>query len=139
MEKAASKLTVLFEEPFWIGLFEREENGRYTVCKITFGAEPKDYEVYDLMLKGWDRLRFSPSIQAEATDERRINPKRMQRLINRQTDDSGMGTKAQQALKLLHEQGKTERKIRTREQRDEEKQRRFELSRQKRKEKHRGH
>lgn len=47
MDTGVSKLTVLFEDPFWIGLYEREYNGRYEVCKITFGAEPKDYEVYD--------------------------------------------------------------------------------------------
>ena len=35
----------LFEAPFWIGLYERTDNGRYEVCKITFGSEPKDYEV----------------------------------------------------------------------------------------------
>ena len=46
-----SKLTILFEDPFWIGIFEREDNGHYEICKITFGAEPKDYEVYDFILK----------------------------------------------------------------------------------------
>jgi hypothetical protein len=33
---AASKLSILFEYPFWIGLYEREDNGRYEDCKITF-------------------------------------------------------------------------------------------------------
>ena len=37
---AASTLTILFEDPFWVGLYEREEDGRYSVSKITFGAEP---------------------------------------------------------------------------------------------------
>ena len=46
-----SSLTILFEAPFWIGLYERMDNGKYEVCKITFGSEPKDYEVYEFLLK----------------------------------------------------------------------------------------
>jgi len=137
MDTGVSKLTVLFEDPFWIGLYEREDNGRYEVCKITFGAEPKDYEVYDFLLKNWDKLRFSPSIEAEVSADRHINPK--QRLIRKQTADTGIGTKAQQALKLQQEQGKLERKSRSREQREEEKQLQFELHQKKRREKHKGH
>ena len=94
-----SSLTILFEAPFWIGIYERSCNGKYEVCKITFGAEPKDYEVYEFLLKNWHKLKFSPPIQAEVIAERKINPKRMQREINSQLQDKGIGTKAQQALK----------------------------------------
>lgn len=139
MGTVVSRLTVLFEDPFWIGLYEREYNGRYEVCKITFVAEPKDYEVYDFLLKNWDKLRFSPSIEVKVSADRHINPKRMQRLIRKQTADTGIGTKAQQALKLQQEQGKLERKSRSREQREEEKQLQFELHQKKRREKHKGH
>ena len=45
MEHACATITICFEEPFWIALYERIEAGHCTVCKITFGAEPKDYEV----------------------------------------------------------------------------------------------
>lgn len=139
MEKTISKLTVLFEEPFCVGVFERECGGRYEVCKVTFGAEPKDYEVYAFLLKNYERLRFSPSLAAGASAERRINPKRMQREINKQLDGIGIGTKAQQALKLQQEQGKLERKVRSRRQREAEEARQFALRQEKRKEKHRGH
>ena len=43
------ELTVFFEEPFWVGVFERIEDGKLSVCKVTFGAEPKDYDVWDMM------------------------------------------------------------------------------------------
>ena len=46
-----SSFTVMFEAPFWIGVYERFDEGYYEVCKITFGSEPKDYEVYDFLLK----------------------------------------------------------------------------------------
>ena len=101
-----SSLTILFEAPFWIGLYERTDNGKYEVCKITFGSEPKDYEVYEFLLKNWHKLKFSPPIQAEIAIERKINPKRMQREIQSQLQDKGIGTKAQQALKLQHEEDK---------------------------------
>ncbi len=139
MGTTVAKLTILFNSVFWIGLYEREYNGLYEVCKITFGAEPKDYEVCDFLLANWSRFRFSPSIEMAATAPKRINPKRMQRLINKQIVNTGIGTKAQQALQLQKEQGKLERKSRSRKQREEEKQRQFELRQEKRKEKHRGH
>ena len=139
MAMTISKLTVFFEEPFWIGIYEREFEGIYEVCKITFGAEPKDYEVYEFMLKNFDQLRFTPSLETTTIMEKHINPKRMQREINKQLQDSGIGTKAQQALKLQHEQGKLERRIRSREQREAEKERQFQLKQEKRKAKHRGH
>ena len=70
--------------------------------------------------------------------ERKINPKRMQRQINDQLQVRGIGTKAQQALKLQHEQSKVERKVKSREQREAEKERQFTLRQEKKKAKHRG-
>lgn len=140
MDTVSSKLTVMFEEPFWIGLYEREYGRRYEVCKITFGPEPKDYEVYAFLLDNMQRLVFSPPIAAEKTKEKRISPKRMQRQISRQLASyEGIGTKAQQALKLQHEEGKQARKKRTKEEKDAEAERRFEQRQQKRKDKHNGH
>jgi len=137
MSKA--KLTVLFEEPFWVGLYEREVDGQYEVSKVTFGAEPKDYEVYAYFLANFYTLRFSPSVETAADEERRIRPKRRQREAQKAVQASGIGTKAQQALKLQQEQGKLEHKVRSREQREAEEARQFQLKQQKRREKHRGH
>lgn len=39
MDKVSDKLTVFFEEPFWVGVFEHIENGKLSVAKVTFGAE----------------------------------------------------------------------------------------------------
>lgn len=105
-----SSLTILFEAPFWIGLYERMDNDMYEVCKFTLGSESKDYEVYEFLLTNWTKLKFSPPIQSRASIERKINPKRMQREIQSRLQDKGVGTKAQQALKLQHEQCKLERK-----------------------------
>ena len=140
METAQARLTVLFEAPFWVGLFERESEGRYSVCKVTFGAEPKDCEVYQYLLDHWHTLStyslaFSPALTTRPPDTRPVNPKRRNRLIQKQ---DGIGTKAQQALKLQQEQGKLARRSRTRQQREEEQERKFRLLQQKKKEKRRG-
>ena len=58
------KLTVYFEDPFWVGVFERTQNGTLSVCKITFGAEPKDYAVHAYVLRHFYELRFSPALSA---------------------------------------------------------------------------
>ena len=137
MDKVSGKLTVFFEEPFWVGVFECVSDGKLSVCKVTFGAEPKDYEIYDFVLKNYYRLRFSPAVATDVKEAGR-NPKRVQREVRKQIQNIGIGTKSQQALKLQQEQLKTERKIMSREQREAEKQRQFEMKRKKRKEKHKG-
>ena len=137
MDKVSGKLTVFFKEPFWVGVFERVSDGKLSVCKVTFGAEPKDYEIYDFVLKNYYRLRFSPAVATDVKEAGR-NPKRVQREVRKQVQNTGIGTKSQRALKLHQEQLKIECKIVSREKREAEKQRQFELKQQKRKEKHRG-
>lgn len=125
MSTTKASLTVTFEAPFWIGLYKRESDGAYEVCKITFGAEPKDYEVYEFLLRNWQGLSFSPKLQSSTLSERRLNPKRLQREIKRQLEPRGIGTKAQEALKLQHGQNKKLRQSTSREAREAEKVRRF--------------
>ena len=138
MNRAISKLTVNFENPFWIGVFERIENGKLSVCKVTFGAEPKDYAIQEFVLKNYYSLQFSPAVTTVVKETIR-NPKRMQREAKKQLQTTGVGTKSQEALKLQHEQCKQERKIRSKEQKEAEEQRMFELKQRRRLEKHKGH
>nr|WP_288755196.1 YjdF family protein [uncultured Anaerostipes sp.] len=138
MDKVNGKLTVYFEEPFWVGVFERIEDGKLSVAKVTFGAEPKDYEVQEYIQKHYASLKFSPAVDTVVKDIKR-NPKRMQREAKRQMQKTGIGTKSQQALKLQQEQYKQERKIRSKEKKEAEKLRMFELKQQKKREKHKGH
>lgn len=138
MQENACSLTVLFDAPFWVGIYERMSGGQLEACRIVFGAEPKDYEVYDFLLKNWHRLRFSPPVSAPPPESRRPNPKRMQRAIRSQLQTGAAGTKAQQALQLQREQNKTERQRRTRTQREAEARRRFALRQEKKKARHRG-
>ena len=138
MDKASGKLTVYFEEPFWVGVFERIEDGKLSVAKVTFGAEPKDYEVQEYIQKYYFSLKFRPAVETVVKDIKR-NPKRMQREAKKQTMETGIGTKSQQALKLQQEQNKQVGKERSRKKKEAEEQRMFELKQQKKREKHKGH
>ena len=138
MDKASGKLTVYFEEPFWVGVFERIEDGKLSVAKVTFGAEAKDYEVQEYIQKYYFSLKFSPAVETVVKDIKR-NPKRMQREAKKQTMETGIGTKSQQALKLQQEQNNQECKERNRKKKEAEEQRMFELKQQKKREKHKGH
>ena len=138
MDRICGRLTVFFEDPFWVGVFERIENRKLSVAKVTFGVEPKDYDVLEFINRNYYHLQFSPAVETVVKDTKK-NPKRAQRDAKKQTLETGIGTKSQQALKLQQEQNKQERKVRSREQRDAESQRLFELKQMKKKEKHRGH
>ena len=138
MDKASGKLTVYFEEPFWVGVFERIEDGKLFVAKVTFGAEPKDYEVQEYIQKYYFSLKFSPAVET-VVKETKSNPKRIQREAKKQMQETGIGTNSQQALKLQQEQNKQERKVRSREKREEDQLQMFELKQQKKREKHKGH
>ena len=138
MDKTSGKLTVYFEEPFWVGVFERVDNNKLSVCKVTFGAEPKDYEIWEFILKHYYDLKFSPAVET-AIKQSADNPKRRSRNARKQVKNTGIGTKSQQALKLQQEESKAERRQISKEQQDAEKQKQFELKQQKRREKHKGH
>ena len=72
MNKVSGKLTVYFEEPFWIGVFERIEDGKLSVAKVVFGAEPKDYEVQEYIRKHYSSLKFSPAVDTVVKDMKKI-------------------------------------------------------------------
>lgn len=131
-------LTVYFEDPFWVGVFERFIEGKLSACKVTFGGEPKDQEVWDFVLRHYYELSFSPAVAAEKR-QTADNPKRRQRSAEKQMQRSGIGTKSQEALQLQREALKTERKRISCEERDAEAERQFALKQEKRKEKQKGH
>lgn len=139
MRVSKASLTVYFDPPFWVGLFQREEEDGCRMCKVTFGGEPRDQEVLDFILRRWRELRFSPPVPPGRTAGRLPNPKRMRREARKATQVAGTGTKAQQALQLQREQGKVQRKADFKERREEEQERKFALRQEKRRQKHRGH
>ena len=71
---ASLSMSIICPSEIWVGVFERISEGELSVCKVTFGEGPKDYEIYDFVLKNYYWLRFSPAV---ATDEKEAcrNPK----------------------------------------------------------------
>ena len=89
-------------------------------------------------MRKYRRGNWRPAV---ATEVKQIadNPKRKLRNAKKQLQNTGIGTKSQQALQAQREEFKTERRQNSKEQKEAEEQRRFDLKQQKRKEKHRGH
>ena len=110
MEQGTARITVCFEDPFWVCLFEREQGGRLEVSRTVFGAEPRDQEVYL-----WLRREAGEALRAR-----------------------GPGTTAQQALQLQREREKTQRREDRRRRDQAEEARRFQLRQEKKKARHRG-
>lgn len=138
MDRVSGRLIVYFEDPFWVGVFERTIDSKLSVAKATFGAEPKDNDILEFINQNYYHLHFSPEIEMTVKETKK-NPKRAQRDAKKQTLETGIGTKSQQALKLQQEQNKLERKCKSREQKEAENQRLFELKQEKKREKHKGH
>ena len=138
MECGYARLTVWFADPFWVGVYEREAEGRLEVCRHTFGAEPKDGEVWQWLLSAWRGLDFSPAVEAPRRPSGRENPKRARRQARNRPEKTGAGTKAQQALQLQREARRAERAQRHRQRDAAEEERRFRLRQEKKKEKRRG-
>ena len=51
MEETASTLTVLFEDPFWVGIYERESDGRYQVCRSSLVLNRKAHKYTSICCK----------------------------------------------------------------------------------------
>ena len=130
MECGYARLTVWFADPFWVGVYEREAEGRLEVCRHTFGAE---------LLSAWWGLDFSPAVEAPRRPSGRENPKRARRQARNRPEKTGAGTKAQQALQLQREARRAERAQRHRQRDAAEEERRFRLRQERKKEKRRGH
>ena len=137
MEKTTGKLTVFFDNPFWVGVFECVEENKLSVCRVVFGAESKDYEVYDFILKNYKNLKFGSSLEVKVK-KIKSNPKRLQREVRKQSKQVGVGTKSQLALQKQREEMKLERKTESKKIRELEIQRKFELKQETRRQKHRG-
>ncbi len=132
--------TVFFEDPFWVGVFERMYCGRLETARVVFGAEPTEPEIQDFLINRWSTLRYTVPVELEGALVRSaVNPKRAVRLARRQMDVGSIGTKSQQALQEQREELAESRKQYARTRRQEMDQRRFLERQEKKKLKKRGH
>jgi hypothetical protein len=130
--------TVFFEDPFWVGILESEDEGRLAVARHVFGAEPSNAELLHFML---DRFADMPrAVSRDGAERRRapVNPKRAVREARRDAVRA-VSTKAQAALSAARSELKSEKKASSAEERRASEARRFELRSEKRKRRHTGH
>ena len=117
-----------------------EGNGKkplYALDRIS--QAPADAEVWIFLLQSYSALVFSKPCAGREREGSTPNPKRAQRLASRAVLTTGIGTKAQQALKSQYEANKEEHKALSREQLLAQEERKFQLRQEKKKAKHRGH
>jgi hypothetical protein len=133
------KLTVYFDDPFWVGVFERDDETGFRVSRVVFGSEPTDAELYEYIQREYSHIDFGKPLKNQVKIVRKKNFKRMQREVRKEAYEEGVGTKAQQAMKLQTELNKKERQVISRERQEAEKAMKFKLKQEKKKEKRRGH
>ncbi len=138
-----NQLTVFYENSFWVGVFEETISGKISVCKVTFGAEPKGEELLQFMDRYYYKLKFSGFYSEDAecvqTATKRINPKRLQRLVSKEVNNVGISTKAQDAIRVERESQKKLRQFKSRAFKEQQEKMKFEKKQMKKKAKKKGH
>ncbi len=139
-------VTITFESPFWIALFEMNDEKGYSVAREVIGVSEltgSDISLFFAHLD-FDRLAYSSPTLWGSYNNRRctMSYKRMQKKIKREVERGEFKytfTKAQAELKKLHQEKKIQRKCITKKLNEEKKERKFQMQQQKKSEKHRGH
>lgn len=136
-------LTVYFNGQFWCGLIEiPSRQASSSVYHYIFGPEPKTAEIFVFIYTILPQLIATTKDQdapATLSPKKRISPKRMQRMLNRQKKQPAVSTKSQLVLQQQYLEKKVQTKKQRKEQKQQQKQQRFEQKQQKKYAKHRGH
>jgi hypothetical protein len=137
---AAITLTIFFEDPFWVGVVERQADGALQAARHVFGTEPAPAEVLEFVQGRLSRLleRSSVVMAIEAAERRALNPKRAAREASRALAQRGSSTQSQEVLRLQLEQNKQIRKLRSKADREAENDYKRQLKVERAKARHRG-
>lgn len=134
-----NRLTIYYESPFWVGVFEDLSDAKLKTARVVFGTEPRLEEVYEFVSRHYYGLSYGEGVCFEQADNKDINPKRLQREVKRQQQNKGISSKAQEAVRLERESRKIERKKTSREEKLEHERQLFQKKQEKKKEKKKGH
>jgi hypothetical protein len=133
-------LKVFFDNPFWVGLFTISEGTTAQYCRIVFGEEPSDNEIYDFFQRNYRNLKFSELLPAEPEELLAKSPKRRQREINKSLQKHSVENKSYQTIKQsLQQSQKTHQKAARKQQIIKHEAYVMQVKKAKRKENHRGH
>jgi len=134
-------LTIYHDGQFWVGIIEVVEDGKLRAFRYVFGTEPKDTEILDFIyykLLNIINQSVHSGIDVEGKSDKKINPKRLQRQVAKQINKVGVSTKAQEAMKQEYEEKKKSKKKRAKQYREELKDQKYLMKKQKAKSKHKG-
>lgn len=136
-------LTIYFDGQYWSGLVEYQDTeGHLRVYRHVFGSEPKDQDIQQFVCTRLPKIiegDWYSEVQVERKKSTHLNPKRMQRMLQRQKKKPILSTKAQLAMTEQREAMKKQRQQSGKKRKLEEKQYIFEKKQQKRQEKRKGH
>ncbi|MCM3254856.1 YjdF family protein [Priestia aryabhattai] len=134
-------LTIYHDGQFWVGIIEVVEDGKLRAFRYVFGTEPKDTEILDFIyykLLNIINQSVHSGIDVEGKSDKKINPKRLQRQVAKQINKVGVSTKAQEAMKQEYEEMKKSKKKSAKQYREELKDQKYLMKKQKAKAKHKG-
>ncbi|AJH13969.1 YjdF family protein [Myroides profundi] len=136
-------VTVYFDQPYWVVLFEKTEGEQYSVAKEVIGTAEPDYSTINKFLCELDfnELKYTFSIKGACKKNKYRFKKQVKknRLLQSDLKVKYVFTKAQLMLKEQLEIDKSERKKESRLLKEEREQFKYVLRQKKKKEKHRGH
>ncbi|MGK9069646.1 YjdF family protein [Staphylococcus warneri] len=134
------KLSIFHNGQFFIGLIEYNHNDKSYLSKYVFGQEPNDETVLNFINKKLLKLINKSKANIKKKEStKKINPKRLQRIVAKEQKSKGMSTQSQRALKLEQEVNKKEAKKKNKKNKELQKERQRDIKRRKAKEKHKGH
>lgn len=136
-------VTVIFDPPFWIVLFEKIEKGKYSVAREVIGtSEPTNAELMSFFDRlDFSKIRYTVPVEEEKARKNETSFKKMQKKVKKatkQTNYKHTYSKAHEELKKQQKYNKQERKSVSKEEKKEEQERKFEIKQQKKKQKLRG-
>lgn len=143
MDTSEAHIIIIFDEPFYIALFERIVDGQYSVAKEIIGtSDPTNADLLMFFERlQYEKLRFSTPVEGDVEKtQRKVSFKRLQKLAKKETEKRTLHTysKAHEQLKLLQEELKLERKKESKAEKEAKEERKFALRLEKKKAKHRG-
>lgn len=135
------KLTLYHDGQFWVGVAEDVIDGKIKAVRHIFGSEPQDEEMLAFVNQQlmWLFNFTSATVPVSKLVTKKANTKRLAREAAREVRSAGVSSYAQQAIQLELEQRKKSRQTISKKQKELEAQQKWQLKRQKAKEKHRGH
>ncbi|MFB6468088.1 YjdF family protein [Cytobacillus sp. Hz8] len=135
------KLTIYYDGQFFVGVIEVVSGNTLKAYRYVFGAEPNDQEVLVFVHRDLQRfmeMHDQEGIAIPGEPLKKVNPKRLQRIVSKEMKRQKISTKAQKAISKEYEQRKKQNKSQNKHLKDELKKFKREQKIRKAKIKHRG-